>query len=170
MKKDEARIVPEVHFSFNDHPFRKPSFVLYFCGCPHKCKGCHSQELQNPYSDLCETITVSKLKEVLKYYFDNYNGKINSIVLLGGDPVVYTDFLIKLFSELKKEVKNIEVVLYTGYLFEELKEELKDLVDIIIDGKYREDLKTGKFPASSNQRVFVKENSEWKDKTYLFLG
>ena len=60
MKKDEARIVPEVHFSFNDHPFRKPSFVLYFCGCPHKCKGCHSQELQNPYSDLCETITVFK--------------------------------------------------------------------------------------------------------------
>lgn len=169
MRNAEARIVPEVHFSFNDHPFRKPSFVLYFCGCPHKCKGCHSPELQNKYSDLCKTVNVTELEKVLKYYFDKYKNKINSIVLLGGDPAIYTDFLIKVLSELKKEIKNLEIVLYTGYLFEELKKELKDLVNIVVDGKYREDLRTGKFPASSNQRVFVKEGSEWKDKTYLFL-
>jgi len=47
-------------------------------------------------------------------------------------------------------------VLYTGRKYEEIKPELRDLFDIIVDGPYVEELKTGGFPASSNQRVIRK--------------
>lgn len=165
----KARIIPEVYFSFNDHPFRKPSFALYFCGCYHKCKGCHSQELQDFNNPLCQSICSNDLFKIIDYYYKHYKKYIKGLVLLGGDPVVYTEFL-KEFLQLVKKYCLVEVVLYTGYLFEEIDDELKSLVDIVIDGKYIEQLKTNKFPASANQRVFLKENDNvWKDITHLFL-
>lgn len=164
-----ARIVPEISFSFNDHPLRKPSIVLYFCGCPHKCKGCHSKELQDLNSNLCIDIKSEELFNTVSYYITYYKDYLNGLVLLGGDPLVHTDFLIEFLSLLKKEHDYVNVALYTGYLFDEVKEELKNLVDVIVDGKYVEDLKTNKFPASSNQRVFIKENNKWKEITHLFF-
>ena len=160
------RIIPEVHFSFIDHPFRKPSFVLYFCGCFRNCPGCHSPELQNPYSDLCQTVTTEELISVLEYYIEKFRNKITSIVLLGGDPVLYAKDIVKVFSYLKKKYV-LEVVLYTGELFENLDADLKDVVDLVVDGEYQETLKTGSFPASANQRIFIKEGSNWKDITSL---
>jgi len=164
-----ARIVPEVHFSFNDHPFRKPSLVIYFCGCPRRCKGCHSPELQDRNSDLCITVSEEEFVNVLQYYLDKYKNKINSLVLLGGEPLLYTDFLIDTLKILRRNNGNLEVILYTGYIFEEIPEKIKELINFVIDGEYKENLKTNKFPASYNQRVFYKENKDWFDITTKFL-
>lgn len=163
-----AKIIPEVYFSFNDHPFRKPSFVLYFCGCPHKCKNCHSPELQNENYFGCQEVDCHSLLEIIKFYHNIYKKYVESLVLLGGDPVVYAKFLQEFLKDLKADL-NFEVVLYTGFLFEDIDESLKDYVDIIVDGKYIDELKTNKFPASSNQRIFVKDKSDgWIDITSIF--
>ena len=164
------RLIPVVHFSFLDHPFRKPSFVVYFCGCPHRCKGCHSPDLQDPDYELCQDFSAEKLASLIVNYHERVSGSVKSLVLLGGDPVIYSEELEKALELLKESIPSLEVVLYTGFLFEEVSDGLKEKVDVIVDGKYREDLRTGKFPASSNQRVWMKENGKWKDITSRFLG
>jgi len=163
------RMVPTVYFSFNDHPLRKPSLVVYFCGCPHRCKGCYSPELQNPHYEICSNFTPDEVVRRILSYRARMLDRVNSLVLLGGDPVLYSEGLSAALEKLKEKVPDFEIVLYTGFLFEEVPEKLKEKVDVVIDGKYREDLKTGKFPASSNQRVWIKENGKWKDITNKFL-
>jgi len=161
-------VVPVTSFSFNDHPFRKPSLVIFFCGCVHGCRGCHSKVLWDPDSEFCEKVQVKDLKgKVLKQYA-KAEGAVKSLVLLGGDPVEYYPLIAEFLEELKEEVKDLEVVLFTGYSFEEVPERLLSVVDVVVDGRYEEDLKTEGFPASLNQRVWKKEKEGiWKDVTSI---
>jgi len=171
MEEKYAKILPQVYFSFIDHPFQKPSYVIYFCGCPRSCKGCHNKELQNANNPKCVQVDYNQLFRKLFYYKDKFK-EIDSLVLLGGEPTLYPYFL-KMFLSRVKTVLHLEVVLYTGYLLEELLlKSYKFLlyVDIVVDGEYVEELATGKFPASSNQRVWKKEKSFWEDITFLFLS
>lgn len=167
--KKPLRLVPEVHFSFNDHPYRRPSLVLYFCGCFHNCSGCHSKILQNPNAEICESFAVDEVVKMVYYYWKNFDGEVKDLILLGGDPVIYGSYLAELLKKLKNKIFELRVVLFTGFVMEELSEEIKNLVDIVVDGKYREDLKTGGFPSSANQRVWVKVNGKWVDETQSFL-
>lgn len=169
--KKIAKIIPEIGFSFIDHPFRKPSLLLFFCGCYRNCKGCQSPELQNPNNSDCIEISVYQLEKILNYYLSNYNNKINSLVICGGEPLLYTDFLISLLDKIKEKYPNLEIVLYTGFKFEDISDNLKKYLDFIIDGEYREDLKTYSFPASANQRVFYKnkKTQQFQDITNQFL-
>ena len=171
-KEGKLSVVSVFSFSFNDHPFRKPSVVIHFCGCVHRCRGCHSKALWDPDSNYCEKFTVEELKEKVLDQFAKAGGMVKSLVLLGGDPVEQYPLLADFLEELKKDVPDLEIVLYTGYLFEDLPERLLDAVNIVVDGKYMENLQTGKFPASSNQRVWLKspKKNEWKDVTEFFLS
>lgn len=171
-KEGKLSVVSVPSFSFNDHPFRKPSVVIHFCGCIHHCRGCHSKALWNPDSDYCEKFTVEELKEKVLDQFAKAGGMVKGLVLLGGDPVEQYPLLADFLEELKREIPDLEVVLYTGYLFEELPERLLNAVNVVVDGKYVEELQTGKFPASSNQRVWLKSSkkNEWKDVTDFFLS
>ena len=112
------------------------------------------------------------MKEKVLDQFAKAGGMVKGLVLLGGDPVEQYPLLADFLEELKREIPDLEVVLYTGYLFEELPERLLNAVNVVVDGKYVEELQTGKFPASSNQRVWLKSSkkNEWKDVTDFFLS
>lgn len=114
------KIIPVVHFSFNDHPFRKPSFVVYFCGCPHRCRGCHSPQLQDPDFELCTEFSAEEFADLILGYHGRMQGRVKSLVLLGGDPVIYSEELERALRLVKESIPSFEVVLYTGFLFEEI--------------------------------------------------
>jgi anaerobic ribonucleoside-triphosphate reductase activating protein len=78
----------------------------------------------------------------------SHNDFYRGIVFTGGDPLEQPEALYELASKV-----DFPKVLYTGRKYEEIKPELRDLFDIIVDGPYVEELKTGGFPASSNQAV-----------------
>lgn len=73
------------------------------------------------------------------------------ITFTGGDPLEQPEALYELASKL-----DFPKVLYTGRKYEEIDPRLRDLFNIIVDGPYVEALKTGSFPASSNQVVIRK--------------
>ena len=83
--------------------------------------------------------------------------------------MICSEKLEKALKLLKEFIPFFEVVLYTGFLFEKVSNNLKERVDMIVDGKYREGLRTEKFFASFNQKVWMKENEKWKNITSRFL-
>jgi len=83
--------------------------IVYFCGCEHHCKGCHSPLLQQEY----EYIESNKeiLEKIKTYAFKVYT---NRLVFLGGDPlyaknIELTRYLVGNLSD------EFDICIFTGY-------------------------------------------------------
>ena len=137
--------------SFIDVP-GKISAAGYFAGCSLRCKDCQNPELWDPNGG--EGMFV---KDVLKKVCDHPLAE--SVVFLGGEPTDQSDFLIQLCEKIKQSCDK-EIALYSGREFEVLPQALLENLDLIICGPYKADLAVGGWPASSNQRVFKKENKQ----------
>jgi anaerobic ribonucleoside-triphosphate reductase activating protein len=116
--------------------------AIFFSGCNRGCKGCQNPKLQSFGAGYdCYTHGVISYLKLHGAFYD-------SVVFTGGDPYYQMDALIDLAENI-----DITKVLYTGALIEELPSSLVANIDVIVDGPYIEELATGKFPASSNQRI-----------------
>lgn len=126
------------------------SYAVYFQGCKKRCKNCHNPELQ-PFeggeaqeidSILCE------IRKNIEWY--------DSVVFMGGEPLEQKSAL----KELLKEIRDmgLETWLYTGYKEEEVPLDIQEICSVIVSGEYMDELKTGGFPASSNQRITDRRN------------
>lgn len=144
----EGAYIARICTSFIDVP-DKIAVAIYFSGCSIRCKGCQNQILWERSSgnfmsaeDVLKTIQKNELAE--------------SIVFLGGEPTDQIEFLIDLCKKFSKYK-----ALYTGREFEDLPKDLVNSLDMIVCGPYRQDLHVDAYPASTNQRVFKKENESW---------
>ncbi|MCF7799520.1 radical SAM protein [Candidatus Babeliales bacterium] len=148
MKGHIARICT----SFIDIP-DKIAIAIYFAGCSIRCKNCQNKELWDKSSGQEYSIqdVLKKIKE---------HPLADSVVFLGGEPTDQTDFLTELCEKIKNEDKK-NLALYSGREFEVLSKKLLENLDLIICGPYKEELHVQGWPASSNQRVFRKENGQW---------
>jgi len=124
------------------------SLAIFFQGCSMGCKGCQNPELQEKTQG--NFIDIDFIEEHLK----KYPGFYKSMVFVGGEPLEQSETLLYLLC-LAKEFK-LNTILYTGWLFKNIPEAIRRSCDIIIDGNYREDLKTGGFPASRNQWIYIR--------------
>ena len=156
MTNDLTIPIAKYEISFIDDPYLRPSFVIYCCGCPHRCKNCQNKELQDAASPLCTQVQVEDVCNFIKMIDRNF---IDCIVYLGGDFGLYKQQYY-LISKAAKEC-GFQNILYTGYKFENLDYKFKKYTDIIIDGKYKEDQKQNIFPASKNQRIWQKISDNW---------
>jgi len=138
--------------SFIDIP-DKISVAIYFSGCSIRCKDCQNKELWDKESG--ELFSCQEVLDRIKNH-----SLADHIVFLGGEPTDQMDFLIDICFRIKKEC-NKPIAIYTGREFEILPENLLDNLDLIICGPYRSELHVGGWPASSNQRIFRKENKKW---------
>lgn len=122
------------------------AFAIFFQGCSIRCPGCHNPELQDFHGG--EYFTVDELLAKIEKHRDWYG----SVVFLGGEPL---DQPIMGLAALMNKIKELglERWLYTGYPADRIPSSVKELCSVIVAGAYREDLKTGGFPASSNQVV-----------------
>lgn len=119
------------------------SLEVWFQGCKFDCPGCQNPNLQK--LDGGQLIDTNNVLEHLNNYIDFYN----SIVFLGGEPVLQSKALYSLASNC-----SIPTILYTGFLYEELTSDIKNVINFVVDGTYKHELKTNGFPASSNQRIW----------------
>jgi anaerobic ribonucleoside-triphosphate reductase activating protein len=121
------------------------SLVVYFQGCSRMCFQCHNPTLWDHHGGYKEST------EIIKGLWRQGKGFWDSLVFLGGEPLEQQEALIDI-------AQGVECVkwLYTGYELEDVPEEVKQVVDVIVAGPWRVDLATGAFPASSNQKVWVR--------------
>ena len=147
-----------VEISFLDYPSPDDhTIVIYFCGCSHKCEGCHNPLLQD--YKIGEEYTISRLEEKV----DSLNkvNPTNKLVLSGGDPLYFRNrYFVEKFTQ--KLYKKFDICIYTGYTIEEI-----ILMNLDLKFKF---LKTGKYKkefaqlskktdeefilASTNQKIF----------------
>lgn len=110
---------------------------LWVDGCPFKCKGCVTPELQK------SKVQGINLAELISYLLPCLSA-IEGITISGGEPFEQSAELYQLIKELRKR-KPINVLVYTGYRLGELyqnqaQRELLEVCDAIIDGRYIEKL------------------------------
>ena len=148
--------IAKFEIGFIDDPFLRPSLNIYVCGCWHKCKNCQNKELQDPDSELCQRYTLSQICQKIDTIKNSF---VKSIVYLGGDFGFYPIRLFEI-SKFAHEC-NLANVFYTGFKLEDINPKYLAHIDVVIDGKYIEELKQDSFPASLNQRVWVKKEGRF---------
>lgn len=119
---------------------------IFFQGCPFRCKGCHNPELQT-FEGGIKTTTSKVMREIIKH-IDWYD----SVAIMGGEPLAQKNALIDLLE--RTRALGLLAWLYTGFELKDVPNDIKVLCDVIVAGPYMDELRTGGFPASSNQQIY----------------
>lgn len=147
---------------------------IYVQYCPHHCKGCFNPETWS--KDGGETWDNAELATYIKSHLHD-NGIKRGISLLGGEPLCPENCEDELYlvKEIKQFSPDTKIYIWTGYTIEVLYArantesalaEILSLADYIIDGPYVDNLRdiTLRMRGSSNQRIWKRENNEWKSE------
>ncbi len=109
--------------SFVDYP-GKISTLLFVSGCNFFCEYCHNYTLQKK---LEHTITEDDIIQFL----NKKKGKIDAIVITGGEPALYSNEILNFFSRIKNEFPEILTKFDTNGSFPEVFKKLKDVTDFV---------------------------------------
>lgn len=125
--------------------------VVFFQGCPLKCKYCHNRDSWNINDG--KTYTADQIiNEVIKYksYMDASNG---GLTVSGGEATMQIEFLNELFEKAKK--KNIHTCLDTsGFVdIDSIKPVLKNTDLVILDIKHMDESKAKMLTGVSNKKA-----------------
>ena len=122
--------------------------LVFFQGCDIHCPGCHNQSAWDITKGTL--YSVKELAEQIKKGTFN-----NKITLTGGEPLMQKEALV----ELLKELKGLDVIVYTGHQKEDVPEEVWKLTSYVKCGPFIERLKTTIKPyvGSSNQELIKSE-------------
>ena len=103
-------------------------FVVFTQGCPMRCKYCHNPDTWD-FKAGKEYSTQEVFNEIMKY--KNYI-KRGGVTVSGGEPLIQIDFLIELFTMLKKE--NIHTCIdTTGIMFDKTNNDLLKKYDKLLE-------------------------------------
>lgn len=126
--------------------------VIWVRGCRRRCAGCMADELAVPGAPS----TVREATHALVPLVRNADG----LTVSGGEPFDQAAAVSALVSELRREVPDLEVLVYTGYLVSELESgssaqrELLTRIDIAVDGPFEQQSSDAlQWRGSDNQTV-----------------
>lgn len=142
------------------------SCVLFVSGCKHNCFRCHSPQTHSFDYGL----------EITDDIIDKINSEIdrrpylNALVLSGGDPMYSARDLLGVVPKL--HIPNGNLWCYSGFTLDEIKgnpdmRSLLNLCNYLVDGTFdyaKRDV-TLKFRGSSNQNIWHREGTVWKNIT-----
>ena len=139
---------------------------IFMQGCSFNCKNCFNKETHdfNGGKDFNDE-TVERVLELCD------NDKIEGLSILGGEPLDNLDVVNLLIDEFKKNFKDKNIWLWSGYTYEEILTDKNKLniiskCDILVDGKFINKLKNNslKFRGSTNQRIINVQESLKQNK------
>jgi anaerobic ribonucleoside-triphosphate reductase activating protein len=128
---------------------------IWFCGCPHRCKGCSNPELwelDEKYRTNIDTICLL-LSEIAKH------NKVEGITITGGEPFYQASELLALLPKVR--TISDDILVYSGYTLAELRkfdesEQVLSQISCLVDGRYIEEQNNRRFFfGSNNQNVYV---------------
>jgi len=122
--------------------------ALYVSGCNLHCPGCHNPQLWDINAGKSETV-----QEV----FDQLNVDDFNISILGGEPLMQYEAIVKLCQKIKAETKKT-IWLWSGYEIETIRAiypKILECIDVLVDGPFIESSKEPnlQWRGSKNQRV-----------------
>ena len=151
-----ARIIKYIETTSDGEGVR---LSCYFSGCSLACKGCHNpiswdSNFGEYFGKEKQSEIITQLKNMIK----------PNITLTGGNPLESYD-LYEFILNLKKEIPNVNIWIYSGFTIEEivLNENMFSILklcDTLVDGRFEIDKKdlTLAYRGSSNQRIInIKE-------------
>lgn len=95
---------------FNDHL----SVVIFLKGCNFNCFYCHNSELKNcNYVKVDEDISIKQYEKLFEI-LENKKGKLDGIVITGGEPTIWNNKLINLIAYLKRNYPDYDIKLDTN--------------------------------------------------------
>jgi len=136
-----------------------PAFTIWFSGCTAKCPGCHNAGLwsRSHGSDYGIHDIMSMVMN------DDIQREYDDIVLLGGEPLEQDLYeLMDLVGILV--LYGFRIWLYTGWEYEDVPGFFKNNCHFIKTGRYMAELKCDGFPASRNQRVFIRVDDKLEER------
>lgn len=142
---------------------------LFVQGCQFHCKNCFNKVTWD--FDGGKKFTKDTLNTIISLLNDEH---IKRFSILGGEPLAEKNMydVLQTIIEIRKNVTDIIIWVYTGYAFDEVKQlkygkEILDNVDTIVDGRYVDELRdlTLEFRGSSNQNIWKKINNVWVNTT-----
>ena len=145
------------------------SCVLFFSGCRHSCKGCHSPQTHdfNYGLEITDKVIDKINEEIDKRPF------LNALVLSGGDPMYSAKEILSMLPKL--HIPNNNIWCYSGFKFEEIQKDpdmmaLLEKCTCLIDGMFNIEKRdvSLKFRGSSNQRVINIKESLKQNKVVLY--
>ena len=139
--------------------------VTFFVqGCPHKCPGCHNPETWDFESG--KEFSPDIIDEIVDAL--TANGIKRNFCIMGGEPLCpKNEFLtLLIISEVKKQIPDVKIYLWTGYEYEELKNksgkvlDILENIDVLIDGPFVLEKRSTTLPlrGSTNQRIIYLKN------------
>lgn len=146
-----ARIIKYIETTSDGEGVR---LSCYFSGCSLACKGCHNpiswdSNFGEYFGKEKQSEIITQLKNMIK----------PNITLTGGNPLESYD-LYEFVLNLKKEIPNVNIWIYSGFTIEEiiLNENMLSILklcDTLVDGRFEIDKKdlTLAYRGSSNQRI-----------------
>ena len=147
-------------------------FVVFLQGCPLRCQYCHNPDT---WGQGGTEYTVQEVAERATRY-KNYFGDKGGVTVTGGEPLVQIDFVIELFTELKK--RGVHTCVDTsGITFNpdsavsvEKHEKLLEVADMfLLDIKHIDDEACIRLTGHSNAHTlaFAKFLSEHNKRTWI---
>lgn len=133
-------------------------YVIFLQGCPMRCQYCHNPDTWEPGKGT--EMTVDKVLE--KFYSNLPFYKNGGVTVTGGEPMMQMDFLIELFTKLKKD--GVHTCLDTsGIMFQPTNKVTMDKVErlmavtdlVMLDIKHIDDEKHKKLTSHSNERILA---------------
>lgn len=121
---------------------------LYVSGCDIKCPECHNKQYWN---------ILSGQKRTIQDVFDELNEDDFNISILGGEPLMQYDAVLKLCKMIKKKT-NKTIWLWSGHTLETIRKRWPKLlyyIDVLVDGPYDPKFYEPalQFRGSRNQRI-----------------
>ncbi|SDK60082.1 pyruvate formate-lyase-activating protein [Natronincola ferrireducens] len=127
-------------------------YIVFFQGCPLKCKFCHNRDTWNLQGG--KETTVEAVVEDIKKYIPFMNASGGGVTISGGEPTLQMEFLLSLLKELKKY--DIHVALDTSGFIKlqpELEEILKYIDLVLLDIKHMSPKKHKDLTGVANDRI-----------------
>lgn len=138
--------------------------VVFFKGCPLRCKWCSNPESQNAETEtmyesenvnkkIGELKTVDEVVEICLQDLDFYLESGGGVTLSGGEPLMQSEFCISLLKSLKQ--KNIHTAMETtGFATEKIFTSVLPFVDLILfDMKHWDERKHIEATGVSNKLI-----------------
>lgn len=137
------------------------SLTFYTQGCNRRCYNCHNPQTWD--FDGGKEFSLETLSSIIKGL--TANGIHRKLCIQGGEPLCEENlFLTNLvISEVKKELPDTKIFIWTGYLYEEIKQSsspymksILEQTDVIIDGPYIDEERDITLPmrGSRNQCIY----------------
>lgn len=142
-------------------------YIVFFQGCPLRCKYCHNRDTWNTHGG--KEYTVEELVDDIKKYIPFFKSSNGGLTISGGEPTLQNEFLKELLMAAKKE--NIHTALDTsGFVDIDTIDPILDYTDLVLlDIKHIDDLAFKELTGVSNDKTLklAKHLSERNIPTWI---